>query len=223
MPDKAAKNDQADRLPILVLASGKGSNFHALQQRASADDAQFRVGGLICNRPEAAVVTLARQHSIPVDLVDDRAFEDRKAFDAALGERLLEYPGHLFVMAGFMRVLGDHLVNRFLGRMINLHPSLLPEYTGLDTHRRVLESGDTEHGASVHFVVPELDAGPVISQVRIPVPQSITADQLAARLAPLERRLLVNTVEFLATERVQWHHGHIYLDDKKLEQPLQFD
>lgn len=214
---------ETEQLPIVVLASGRGSNFQILGNRSAEQDAPFRVGGLICNRPEAPVVIRARQRSIPVDLVDDRGFPDRPAFDAALHERLQHYPGHLIVLAGFMRILGDELVNRYTGRMINLHPSLLPKYTGLDTHRRAIEAGDPEHGATVHYVTPDLDAGPVISQTRLPIPESATPEQLARELEPRERRLLLKTVELIAAGRIQWRDGHVVMDDAKLDEPIQID
>ncbi len=154
-------------------------------------------------------------------MLEHGRFQAHKDFDRALAMVMAAGEPDLVVLAGFMRVLGPYALERFSGRMINLHPSLLPRYRGTDTYRRALEAGDSEHGASMHFVTGELDGGPVISQVRIPIEAGDDAARLAARLGPRERELTVATVELFTRHSVKCTHDRITIDDQALREPLQ--
>lgn len=209
------------RLPIVVFASGRGSNFKALL------DARDRIGidvrALISDRRTAPVLAIAEAANIPIVALRPRDFPDRASFDHALFERAAEFKPELIVLAGFMRVIDTSIVQAWRGRMINIHPSLLPNYPGLRTHERALANGDAMHGASVHFVTPELDGGPVISHVAMPVVSSDTPETLAARLLPLEHRLLVATVERFAQQRIAIGHNGVEVDGKPLRAPLRLN
>lgn len=205
---------------VVVLASGRGSNLGALLQKP---DARYRVVGVVCNRPDAAALTRAREHAVASQCIDHRDYADREAFDAALAQCVASLRPDLVVLAGFMRILTPTFIQAFAGRLINLHPSLLPRHRGLETHRRALEAGDTEHGASVHFVTADLDAGPVIMQAHLPIEPHDDAASLAQRLLPLEHQLLVACVELLARGSVEWHNGQVLVGEKLLTVPLRLE
>jgi phosphoribosylglycinamide formyltransferase-1 len=162
----------------------------------------------------------ARQAGISTSVLEHGAFADRADFDRALALLLAAGSPQLVVLAGFMRIVGPAVLEPFRGRIINLHPSLLPLYRGTDTYQRALDAGDRQHGASIHFVTGELDGGPVISQVVIPVLDGDDAASLAARLGPMEHRLVVATVELFATRRVECRDGEVFIDDERLACPL---
>ncbi|WP_057655278.1 phosphoribosylglycinamide formyltransferase, partial [Xanthomonas axonopodis] len=167
-------------LRLAVLASGRGSNLQAIVDAIASGRLHAEVVGVFSDRPQAPAlqkVAPARRWS-----ASPRDFPHRAAFDAALGDAIAATQPDWVICAGYMRILGEPLVRRFAGRMVNIHPSLLPKYRGLHTHARALEAGDAEHGASVHLVVPELDAGAVIAQARVPVLPDDSAEQLAARV-----------------------------------------
>lgn len=207
-------------LPTAVLISGRGSNLKALIDAHDRGELAADLRGVISNRPRAAGLEFARAAGVPDFVVDHHAYPDRAAHEAAVAAALDRLAPELVVLAGYMRVLTAPFVERYLGRMINLHPSLLPRYPGLQTHARVLEAGDEWHGSSVHFVTPDLDAGPVLAQVRMRVQPGDDAGGLAARLLPLEHRLLVGAVELFCTGRVQWRNGRVLLDGQPLQRPL---
>lgn len=204
---------------LLVLLSGRGSNFNALQQAIEAKQLDAEIGAVVSDRA-AAGLDLAHAGDIDTVLIDRRRHADRHSFESSLAAAITGYAPDWIVLAGFMRVLSAGLVERFLGQMINIHPSLLPKYRGLDTHARALAAGDAEHGASVHFVTPELDGGPVISQARLAIEADDNPDRLAERLLPLEHRLLTATMALLTTTRVSLHHERILLDNQPLAEPL---
>ncbi len=204
---------------LLVLMSGRGTNFKALQQAIESSRLDANIDAVIADRA-AAGLGLARDCGIDTVLIDRRRHPDRASFEASLATAMAGYAPDWIVLAGFMRVLSAGFVERFLGRMINIHPSLLPKYRGLDTHARALAAGDAEHGASVHFVTPELDGGPVISQARLAIESDDKPDRLAERLLPLEHRLLTATMALLTTTRVSLHHEQILLDNQPLAEPL---
>ncbi len=159
---------------------------------------------VISNTANAAGIDFAKQEGIEALVCEHKHFNNRIDFDAALGELIEQAKPDLVVLAGFMRILSSNLVEKFLGRMINIHPSLLPKYPGLDTHKQALAAGDSEHGASVHFVTPELDAGPIIGQVIVPILDQDTEDSLAQRVLAEEHELLVNAVQHCLTGNVQF-------------------
>ena len=206
--------------PIAVLASGRGSNLAALidarrEGRLAADI--VLVAG---DKAAAPALRRAEAEGIATLALDPQGYPDRRSYDLALFERVAASGAALVVLAGFMRVLDAAALAPWAGRMINLHPSLLPKYRGLHTHRRVLEAGDAEHGASVHFVTPELDGGPLIAQVRMPVLAGDSAESLAARLQPLEHRLLVACVAALVAGRIALRDGGVEADGQRLHAPL---
>jgi phosphoribosylglycinamide formyltransferase-1 len=206
---------------IAVLASGRGSNLQAIVEAIDDGRLHARLVGVFSDKPGA----YARERVPQAQRwgADARAFPFREAFDAELAAAVDAAAPDWIVCAGYMRILGADVVRRFHGRLLNIHPSLLPKYRGLHTHRRALEAGDAEHGASVHFVVPELDAGAVIAQARIPVLPGDTPETLAERLLPYEHRLLVAVLRLCAAGRVAERGDGIVLDGHPLFTPLQLD
>lgn len=186
-----------------------------LQHRIAAT-----VNVVICDRPGVAGITTAQDLGLQTNVVAWKAAADRAAFELALGESIDAHSPDLVVLAGFMRVLSGPFVERYAGRMLNIHPSLLPKYTGLHTHSRVLEAGDAEHGASVHFVTPELDGGPLILQSHVPVKVGDTESMLAARVQATEHVIYPRVVGWIADGRLQWNEGHPLLDGKALNEPV---
>ena len=179
---------------LAVLISGRGSNMRAIAEACTDGRLDARVVGVIADRPEAAGLEAATALGLPTAVVDHRAHADRVDFDRALDERLRALAPDRVALAGFMRILGPELVERWRGRMLNIHPSLLPKYPGLDTHARALAAGDTEHGASVHVVTAELDGGPVVAQARVPILPEDTPERLAARVLAEEHALYVTAL-----------------------------
>jgi len=210
----------AKPLNTSVLISGTGSNLQALIDARDSGRLNIRIGHVISNVADAMGLQRAERAGIPTSILEHGAFSDRDAFDRALASLVASTEPRLVVLAGFMRIIGPPMLNVFRGRMINLHPSLLPLYRGTDTYQRAIDAGDTEHGASIHFVTEELDGGPVIAQVVIPIRAEDDAARLQARLAPMEHRLVVATVELFATHRVESSDGFVFVDGKRLERPL---
>lgn len=208
---------------IVVLISGRGSNCRAIFQAIADGRIRARLCGVISDRADAAGLAWAAETGLDAVTVDRRRYPGRREFEIALGTAIDGFGPEWVVLAGFMRVLGADFVNHYLGRMINIHPSLLPKHRGLDTHRRVLEAGEHEHGATVHFVTPNLDSGPAISQVLIDVDDHDDEDRLADRLLPLEHRLYPATLALLIHHSVELRNETIYLDDKPLASPLVLD
>jgi phosphoribosylglycinamide formyltransferase-1 len=213
-------NRVARPLPIVVLISGAGSNLRAIAQRARDESLPVEIRAVISDRPEAPGLAWAAAAGLPTEIVPWRGFTDRTAFDAALAGCIDRHAPGLVVLAGFMRVLGDRFVGHYLGRMLNIHPSLLPRHRGLHTHRRVLEAGDRVHGASVHFVTPELDGGPVVLQARVPVRDGDDEAALAARVLAQEHRLYPECIGWFATGRLLYRDGAAVLDGRTLEAPV---
>ncbi len=206
---------------IAVLASGRGSNLQAVLDAIACGQLDARVVGVFSDRPDAAalqrVPAAQRWASAP------RRHPDRAAFEAALAEAVAAARPDWVLCAGYMRILGDAFVQRFQGRLLNIHPSLLPRYRGLHTHRRALEAGDTLHGASVHFVVPELDAGAVVAQAQVPVLPDDDEASLAARVLAVEHPLLVQVLRLAAQGRLDERDGVPLLDGQPLFTPLRLE
>ena len=192
---------------IVVLASGRGSNLHALLQAAAAPAWPGRVVHLLCNRPEAPVLRVAQRFGVATDVVDHQAFRSRADFDAELRRRCQALQPDLVVLAGFMRVLDEAFVRAFEGRLINIHPSLLPAFAGLHTHRRALQAGVKLAGATVHYVTPELDHGPIILQAAVPVYADDDEARLADRVLQVEHRILPLAVEWHLRGELLVHEG----------------
>jgi phosphoribosylglycinamide formyltransferase 1 len=192
-----------NRKRVAILISGRGSNMVALIEAAKADDYPAEIALVISNAPDAAGLARARDAGIPTELVDHKAFgKDREAFDGELDATLQTHQIDIVCLAGFMRVLSPWFVARWNGRLINIHPSLLPAFKGLHTHERAIAAGAREHGATVHFVVPELDSGPIIEQEKVPVLSSDTADSLAARVLEAEHRIYPLALRRVAEGRI---------------------
>ena len=208
---------------IAVLASGRGSNLQALLRAIADGRLRARIAGVFSDRPGCAALGIAREAGLHVASHAPRDHADREAHDAALFAAVDAVQPDLIVCAGYLRIIGASALARFENRMLNIHPSLLPKYPGLHTHAAALAAGDREHGASVHAVVPALDAGPVLAQVRIPVRPGDDASSLAARLLPREHALLAAAVALLADGRATLHSDHVELDGRRLAAPLQFD
>jgi phosphoribosylglycinamide formyltransferase-1 len=207
-------------LRVVVLASGRGTTFAALLDAQRAGHLPITIRLLLSDRRTAPVLRIAEGAGIAVLALRPRDFPDRAGFDRALFTHVEQAEPDLIVLAGYMRIIDAGVVARWRGRMINLHPSLLPKYPGLDTHARALAAGDTTFGASVHFVTDELDGGPVIAQVETPVRSGDTAEQLAHRLRPLEHALLIETVRLIASRRIVLAADGTELDGKALMRPL---
>jgi phosphoribosylglycinamide formyltransferase 1 len=188
---------------VAVLISGRGSNMVALIEAAKAQDYPAEIALVISNEPTAAGLSRAEQSGIATAVIDHRPFgDDREAFERALDMELTAHRIDLVCLAGFMRLLTPWLVTRWSGRMLNIHPALLPQFKGLHTHRRALAAGVREHGATVHFVVPEMDSGPIIAQEAVPIVDSDTEAALAARVLAVEHRLYPQALRLVAEGRV---------------------
>lgn len=222
-PESRVPSPESRLLPIAVLASGRGSNLAALIEAKVAGRLPVEFVLVAGDKADAPALRNAETHGIPTFALDPRTFATRRAFDEALFENVAASGAQLVVLAGYMRIIDASVTAQWQGRMINIHPSLLPKYRGLHTHRRVLEAGDAEHGASVHFVSAELDGGPVIAQARIDVRPGDTEDTLAERLLPREHRLLTACVDAIARGTVREHHGAVWFHDQPLAAPLQLD
>jgi phosphoribosylglycinamide formyltransferase-1 len=210
-----------DTLKAAVLISGTGSNLKALIDAVDRDDIELNIVRVVSNREDAPGIGHAKAAGIPVSVISHSAFPDRQAHDAAVTEALVKDQAELVVLAGYMRILSEYFTNKYHGRMINLHPSLLPLYKGLDTYNRDLQSGDEETGASIHFVTAGLDAGPVIAQVKIPIFPDDDSASLSARLGPMEHKLLVATVGLFCSRLISCKQGSVLYRGEILEQPLQ--
>jgi len=209
------------RLRVAVLASGRGGTFAALLDAQQDGRLPIEIVALLSDKRTARALTIAESAGIATVALRPRDYPDRTSFDRALFARVADFAPDLVVLAGYMRVIDSSVVGEWRGRMINLHPSLLPEYPGLQTHERVLAAGDKLHGASVHYVTAELDGGPLIAQVRMPVDADDTAETLAARLRPLERQLLIRVVDLISQGRLALGPKTVELDGQGLAAPIQ--
>lgn len=192
---------------LVILISGRGSNMQALLETGLP----VRIAAVISNKPDAAGLKIAQQHGVETRVVDHRAYPDRRAFDAALVETIDFYQPDLVALAGFMRILGDDFVNHYQGRLMNIHPSLLPAFPGLDTHARALQEGVKTHGCSVHFVTPQLDHGPIIIQASVPVLPDDTEQTLAARVLQQEHRIYPQAVRWFAEGKLKLAENRVEL------------
>lgn len=197
---------------IVILISGRGSNMQALL----AAHLPCQIAAVISNRADALGLQTAQQHGIATAVVAHRDYADRAAFDAALAQCIDAYQPDFVILAGFMRILTPAFVSHYAGRLINIHPSLLPAYAGLDTHARALQDGTKIHGCTVHFVTPELDHGPIIIQAAVPVLHDDDAQTLAARVLHEEHRIYPQAVRWLC-------EGHVWLDAAGQVQNLQME
>jgi len=206
--------------PVAVLASGRGSNLAALIDARDAGTLPIKLTLVAGDKADAPALRNAEAHGIPTFALDPKTFASRREFDEALFANVAASGAQLVVLAGYMRILDPAVTAQWTGRMINIHPSLLPKYRGLHTHRRALKAGDPEHGASVHFVSAELDGGPVIAQARIAIHPGDTEDALASRLLSQEHRLLTACVGAIARGEVHERNGKVLFNGQPLPAPL---
>ena len=196
---------------IVILISGRGSNMEALIAARDAGQLPVNIAAVISNRPDAQGLETAMRAGITAHFIDHKAFSGREAFDAALAECIDGFTPDLVVLAGFMRILSEGFVRHYEGRLMNIHPSLLPSFPGLHTHQRALEEGVRIHGCTVHFVTPTLDHGPVIIQAAVPVLDSDTEATLAARVLRQEHRVYQQAVRWFAEDRLRLDGGCVRL------------
>ncbi len=210
------------KLAIVILISGNGSNLQAIMDAINDDELPVKICAVFSNCQNAKGLHRATSAGIPTEVLNNKYFSDREAYDSALHTRIDHYRPDLVVLAGFMRILSRTFVTHYAGRLLNIHPSLLPAFTGLNTHQRVIEEGAREHGASVHFVTEELDAGPVIIQARIPVSNADSAETLAKKIKHLEHQIYPLVIHWFAEGRVRLQENRIVFDRKPLADPLDY-
>ncbi|HEH9424929.1 TPA: phosphoribosylglycinamide formyltransferase [Aeromonas sobria] len=197
---------------IIVLISGNGSNLQAILDHCTSGKIAGEVVGVISNKADAYGLVRAKDAGVATAILTQQQFASREEYDTALLALMADYQPDLVVLAGFMRILSVQLVHHFAGRMLNIHPSLLPKYQGLHTHQRAIDAGDSEHGTSVHFVTEELDGGPVILQARVPIFEGDEADEVAARVQAQEHSIYPLVVRWFCEGRLQMMDGAVQLD-----------
>jgi len=205
---------------LAILISGRGSNMQAFIDACASGELDARIAVVISNNPGAAGLRRAEEAGIASCCIDHREFDSREAFDQAMVEQLTAHRVELVILAGFMRILTPVFIQPFAGRLLNIHPSLLPKYPGLHTHQRALDAGDTEAGVTVHFVTPELDGGPPIIQARVPILPSDDPDTLAARVLKREHIIYPLSVQWFCEGRLVTQEGIVYKDGEPLTQPI---
>jgi phosphoribosylglycinamide formyltransferase-1 len=207
-------------LRLGILISGRGSNMEAVARACRDGRIPAQITVVIADREDAGGLAVARELGIAATVLSWKSLADRTAFERGLSDTLEAHRAEVIVLAGFMRVLSPEFAEKYAGRLINIHPALLPKYRGLHTHRRVLESKDAEHGASVHFATAELDGGPVVLQSRLEVRPTETESELAARVLTTEHVILPKVIGWLAQGRLTWQDGRGWLDGKPLDTPI---
>ncbi|MCU7907032.1 MAG: phosphoribosylglycinamide formyltransferase [Candidatus Thiodiazotropha sp. (ex Epidulcina cf. delphinae)] len=210
------------RFPVVVLISGSGSNLQAIIDGAKRG-LPVEIRAVISNRPDAYGLQRGRQAGIETAALNHQDHADRESYDQALMRLIDGFSPGLVILAGFMRILTPAFVRHYAGRLLNIHPSLLPNYTGLHTHQRVLDAGDRLHGATIHFVTEKLDGGPSIIQAQVAVEAGDDADGLAARVLEKEHRIYPLAIRWFAENRLKMdENGEVRLDDEKLDRPVLF-
>jgi len=212
--DSTTNHGQSCR--VVVLISGSGSNLQALIDGQANNSLPIEIVAVISNKPDVFGLERANNAHIPSLVINHKDYEDRTSFDRALSQKIQSYQPDLVVLAGFMRILTEAFVNDFQGRMLNIHPSLLPKYQGLHTHQRALDAGDSHHGVTVHFVTEELDGGPPVVQAIVPVLTDDTADTLAQRVQAQEHIIYPLAVEWFAKKRLRLEGNRVFLDNETL-------
>ena len=209
-------------MKIAVLVSGTGSNLQALIDAQLNGQLSGQIVGVLSNKADAYALQRATQQQIATTVISHKNYSNRAGFDEAMHQQLLAWQVDLVVLAGFMRILTPNFVSKWQGKMLNIHPSLLPYYKGINTHQRVLNTGDRLHGCTVHFVSTELDAGQSIAQFAIAVAPHDNAETLAKRVHKLEHVLYPQVLQWFCNGQLTWQHGQAYFNQKPLEQPIQF-
>lgn len=216
-------NTPAPALQVVVLLSGSGTTLQAIIDEIQAGNINVTISAVISDQPDATGLTRAENAGIETCALSPGDYPDRQGFDRALAACIDRYKPQYIVLAGYMRILGESFVERFAGKILNIHPSLLPRFRGLNTYARVLKAGDAEHGTSVHFVTAELDGGPLIMQARVKVLDGDDEHSLSARVKERERKMYPAVLDMIAAGRIQMKDGKAWLDKQPLEQPLEFD
>ena len=216
------KSENTTALPIVVLISGSGSNLQAIIDAIRDEALPVEIRAVISNRPDAYGLERARAANIPAEVIDHKAFGSRAEYELALQQLIDQHSPALVVLAGYMRILGDAFVDHYQGRMLNIHPSLLPAFPGLNTHQRALDAEVSEHGASIHFVTNELDGGPVILQAAVPLLPTDDAAMLAQRVHTQEHKIYPLAIRWIAEGRLTVSADEILLDQKPLHQPVKY-
>ena len=208
---------------IVVLISGSGSNLQAIMDYIAAEKLDANIELVLSNRPDAFGLQRAAKASIKTAVIDHKAFNSRESFDQEMIKVIDPYEPELIILAGFMRILSSSFVEHYEGRMINIHPALLPAYKGLHTHQRALADGVSHHGASVHYVTPELDSGAIIAQGRVPVLESDTEESLQERVHRIEHVVYPEVVRWFAEGRLGYENHQAYMDGEILQDPIIID
>ena len=211
-----------DTASIVVLISGSGSNLQALIDAELRGELGGQITAVISNRPDAFGLERARKAGIKTQVLNHKDYADRETYDQALTNAIDHYQPELVVLAGFMRILTPDFVNHYHGKMLNIHPSLLPKYRGLNTHQRAIDEGETRHGVSVHFVTPELDGGPVIIQATVDILKNDTPASLAERVQIQEHQIYPLAVKWFCQKRIALVDKHFYFDGVERNTPLMF-
>jgi phosphoribosylglycinamide formyltransferase-1 len=210
------------RLPVVVLISGRGSNLQSIMDAVERDSLPVEIRAVISNRPDAKGLQRAILAGIQTKAIDHTGYDSREAFDRVLMAAIDSFEPALVILAGFMRILTPGFVRHYHGRLLNIHPSLLPEFPGLNTHARAIEAGRSEHGASVHFVTEKTDGGPVVAQVCIPVHENDDAATLAARVLAGEHCLYPLVIRWFAEGRISLQDDRLLFDGEPLQTPHRF-
>lgn len=203
---------------IVVLVSGNGSNLQAIIDNISQQKIHGKVVAVFANKQNAYGLTRAENANIPAIFINHKEFASREDYDNEMMKSIDQYSPDLIVLAGFMRILTPKFVEHYQGKMLNIHPSLLPKYKGLDTHQRAIDAGDKEHGASVHFVTAELDGGPVVLQSKVPIFASQDAEELADRVQQQERQMYPLVISWFCADRLKMINNHAELDGQLLDE-----
>jgi len=217
-----SEQTSTERCALVVLISGSGSNLQAIIDAQQDPDYPAEISAVISNKPGVKGLLRAASAGIATEIISHQDYPDRESYDAELARIIDRYNPCLVILAGFMRILTDGFVNRYAGRMLNIHPSLLPKYKGLNTHQQAIDAGDKEHGATVHFVTADLDSGPLIIQARVPVLENDTADALAARVLEKEHIIYPRAIAQVASGLVTLENEVVSLNGKQLCGPQQF-
>ena len=214
--------DNSKQVSAAILISGSGTNLQAFIDAARDGSLDLNIAVVVSNRPDAYGLVRARDAGIATECVRNEDYPERAAFDEALADTLKKYEPGLLILAGFMRILTRQFVRRFEGKILNIHPALLPKFPGLNTHQRVIDAGETLHGSTVHFVTEELDAGPRILQGRVPVLADDTASRLSARVQAVEHKIYPQAAALFASGRLEFRDGKSWLDGAMLDEPVQY-
>lgn len=204
---------------IVVLLSGSGTTLQSIIDTGLP----ATISAVISNKPGVMGLNRAKEANIPTHVLDHTTYSSREDFDQDLQQQIDEYKPDLVVLAGFMRILSDDFVNHYYGRLINIHPSLLPKYKGMHTHQRVMDDGEPLHGSSVHFVNTELDGGPVVLQARLPVLPNDSPESLELRIKTKEHLIYPTAISWLAEGRIELKGNEVYMDGKKMSGPVVMD